>query len=284
MGETTVSMMRILILVAAAAAAFVAAMLVNGASNRAPDVIEVAEVIDEPLVPTVQVLVAANDLELGYRIAPDDLVWQPWPEDGLSDAFIMDDIDPEAITSIAGAVVRMPIFQGEPVSNRKIVQPGDAGFMAAVITEGMRAAAVEISVETAAGGFILPNDRVDVILTYQIDVTEGEIITQRPTTKTILENVRVLAIDQTFREIEGEDIVIGTSATLELEPRHAELLSLAQEMGEVSLTLRSVTDSNPDAPSVVSGNTSLSASAAETSTIRIYRQGNLSEANVGGSQ
>ena len=155
--------------------------------------------------------------------------------------------------------------------------------MAAVLNEGMRAVAVEISVETAAGGFILPNDRVDVILSYEVELTEGDTIVERPATRTILQNVRVLAIDQSFREIEDENVVVGTTATLELRPEHAEILMLGTQMGEISLTLRGVSDVQSAGGEVIASS-GIDSARDMSGQVRIYRNSNVEQATVGGNQ
>jgi len=279
-----VSIMRILILLVAGGAALVAAMLVRGmgGSNEAEPVVELVAAEPVPQIDITQVLVATVDMPLGHRIAPDDLVWQDWPLERVTENYFQSEIAPEAITELAGSVVRTPLFIGEPVLDAKIVQPGENGFMAAVLKEGMRAVAVEISVETAAGGFILPNDHVDVILTYDVEVTEGDTMVERPATQTVLQNVRILAIDQSFTEVQGESVVVGTTATLELEPRHAEILMLATRMGDISLTLRGVADSRQGAPGVVASNEIQSARDVSGS-VRIYRNGVAEQTNIGGT-
>ena len=279
------SIMRILILVIAGGAALLAAMLVRNMSNSsAPQVVQMVEEEDaEPAIPLKQVLVTVEDLPVGHRMSPDDMAWQAWPEERLTEAYFVEETTPEASMDLAGSVVRIPMFAGEPVIAGKIIQPGDKSAMAAVLNEGMRAVAVEISVETAAGGFILPNDRVDVLLAYDVQVIEGNNMTERPATRTVLENVRVLAIDQTFQKIEDEDVVVGTTATLELKPEHAETLMLARRMGEISLSLRGVADAREDDEGVVASRT-LESAREGGSTIRVYKSGAVRQTNIGGNQ
>lgn len=112
--------------------------------------------------------------------------------------------------------------------------------MAAILPSGMRAVSTQISAETGAGGFILPNDRVDVILSRKADRQSGGGDTY--TSETILNNVRVLAIDQNVEEKNGQKVVVGKTATLELTPRQAETLALSHHLGTLSLALRSITD------------------------------------------
>lgn len=279
------SIMRILILVVAGGAALVAAMMVRKMSSQpTPAVVQVVEEkLVEPQLPLTQILVASGDLPLGHRIAPSDLTWQEWPEEAIDDRYLTEETSPEATTELAGSVVRMPIFAGEPILDAKIVKVGDRGIMAAVLNEGMRAVAVEISVETAAGGFILPNDRVDVILSYTIEVTEGDYIVERPATRTILQNVRILAIDQTYREIEGEDVVVGTTALLELRPEHAEILMLGTQMGDISLTLRGVNDISASGDDVIASS-DIESAEDMSGAVKIYRSGAVEKATVGGNQ
>ena len=280
------SLMRILILVVAGGAALVAAMLVRGMGQQeAPQIVEVVETVaPQPQIQLSQILVAREDMPLGHRMSPNDLTWQDWPEELLNDNYFVADFAPEAMTELAGSVVRTPIYTGEPIIASKIVQAGDNGFLAAVLNEGMRAVAVEISVETAAGGFILPNDHVDVILTYDVEVNEGDVLVERAATQTILQNVRVLAIDQTYREFEGESVVVGTTATLELAPQHAEVLMLGTRMGDISLTLRGISELRNGGEGVLASGDFRSPQAGIGSTVRVYRNGNAEQANIGGSR
>lgn len=278
------SIMRILILVVAGGAALVAAMLVRGmGGSDTPEIIELVETESEPAIPLTQVLVVTSDMPVGHRISSDDIAWKDWPEELVTENFFLAAENEDAINELTGAVVRTPFFEGEPVLARKIVRAGENGILAAVINEGMRGVAVEISVETAAGGFILPNDRVDVILTYEVEVTEGDSLIERPATQTILQNVRILAIDQTISEVEGETVVLGTTATLELTPRHAEILMLATRMGDISLTLRGVSDAQNAGGEVVASS-SIQSARDVSGTVKIYRSGKTEQTNVGGTQ
>lgn len=278
------SIMRILILVVAAAAALFAAMLVRNMSSQ-PQQAEIELVEAAPVQPALlltKILVASEDLQLGHRLAPENLTWQDWPDEAIDDRYMTEETAPDATTELAGSVVRMPIFSGEPILSQKIIQVGERSIMSGVLDEGMRAVAVEISVETAAGGFILPNDRVDVILSYEVEVTEGDLVVERPATRTILQNVRVLAIDQSFREVEGEDVVVGTSATLELKPEHAEILMLGTQMGDISLTLRGVSEA-ASAGTTVKASQGIESAKDISGSVRIYRSGVVEKATVGGN-
>jgi pilus assembly protein CpaB len=187
--------------------------------------------------------VASAYLERGATVEAGSLKWQPWPESAVNANFITKALDPEALNQMMNATVRVPMQAGEPVTVTKLITLDNTGFMAAVLEPGMRAVSAKISPETGAGGFILPNDRVDVIQTEERRTESGN---RGAISRTILKNVRVLAIDQTFRETDGEQVVIGKTATLELTPRQAEMLALSSVAGEVSLSLRSLSDSGPN--------------------------------------
>ncbi len=128
-------------------------------------------------LPTVEVLVAKTDIGLGQFVKPEDLQWQTWPAATASSAFIRRDNRPEAQTQIAGSIARVPLMQGEPIREQKLVKAEGSGFMAAILPSGMRAVSTEISAETGAGGFILPNDRVDIVLTRRLQESRRQ---QRP--------------------------------------------------------------------------------------------------------
>lgn len=225
---------RILILAAAAVAAVIAALVVRGAM-QAPAPAPAVE--QERPAPAVRVLAARQDLPVGHRVETSDLYWQAWPEDAVSNAYITERARADAIDEFTGGVVRAGMSQGEPVSERKIVQAGDSSFMAAVVSPGMRAVAVPVSARSSAGGFILPNDRVDVIITEQNGNGHAA--------RTLLENIRVLAIDQNFAE-DGSGAVVGSTATLELTPGQSRAISQATAGGTLALALRSAADANGD--------------------------------------
>jgi pilus assembly protein CpaB len=143
-----------------------------------------------------------------------------------------------------GSVVREPILAGEPIVARKIVRAGDSGYLAAYLEPGMRAMAIRVTVETAAGGFILPGDRVDVLLTRQTSLSNLDNAGQNSkfSSSTVMRNIKILAIDQTTRAGDDEQSVVGATATLEVGPADAEALALAKSEGELSLVLRSYAD------------------------------------------
>lgn len=171
-----------------------------------------------------------------------------------------------------GAVVREPILAGEPIVARKIVRAGDSGFMAAYLEPGMRAMAIRVTVETAAGGFILPGDRADVLLTRQVKMPAGSASGEdtKFVSATVMQNVKVLAIDQATRAADDAQAVVGATATLEISGRDAEVLALAKSEGELSLVLRSYADTAGP-----SGRTPAATrrSDAAANVVRVYREG-----------
>lgn len=193
-----------------------------------------------PQFKTVDVLVAKSDIPLGQKVAADQLHWQSWPAATASDSFIRRTDRPEAIKQLSTSIARAPFVAGEPIRDSKLVKAEGSGFMAAILPAGMRAISIEISPETGAGGFILPNDRVDVILSRRKgNADEGH---TGANSEIILSNVRVLAIDQAPREKDGQNTVVGKTATLELRPDQAEGLARARQSGTLSLALRSIAD------------------------------------------
>ena len=229
---------RIVVLTVALGAGGVAAYLARGSDNKPLPTEPVAQ------LQTVDVLVARSDIGLGQSVTPEDLQWQTWPAATASNNFIRRNERPDATNQLAGSIARAPFIAGEPIREPKLVRAKGSGFMAAILPTGMRAISTELSPETGAGGFILPNDRVDVILsrreknpdrTGPSDVVKSEII---------LPNIRVLAIDQAPRERDGQTTVIGKTVTLELKPEQTETLARARQSGTLSLALRSIADVN----------------------------------------
>jgi pilus assembly protein CpaB len=229
---------RIVVLTIALGAGGVAAYLASGTDNKPAPA--------EPVVQlqTVDVLVAKSDIGLGQKVAIEDMQWQTWPTATASSSFIRRNDRPDATTQIAGSIAREPFIAGEPIREQKLVKADGSGFMAAILPSGMRAISTEISPETGAGGFILPNDRVDVILSKHEKNIERPGAPDIINSEIILANVRVLAIDQAPKEKDGQNAVIGRTVTLELKPEQAETLARARQTGTLALALRSIADVN----------------------------------------
>jgi len=227
---------RIVVLTVAVGAGGIAAYLASGSDKPPPE--PVAQ------LPTVDVLVAKADIGLGQTVTPDQMQWQTWPAATASSNFIRRSERPEATKEVEGSIARAPFIAGEPIRELKLVKANGSGFMAAVLPTGMRAISTEISPETAAGGFILPNDRVDVILSKRdkspAQSSSGDIVIS----EIILTNVRVLAIDQAPKEKDGQNAVVGKTVTLELKPEQAETLARSRQTGTLALALRSIADVN----------------------------------------
>jgi pilus assembly protein CpaB len=232
---------RIVVLVIAVGAGGIAALLMAGGPEQ-PAPVAPAPVVQ---IDTVDILVAKNDLGIGQALAPQDIVWQQWPATSASPLFIKKSDRPDAINQMVGAIARTPFAAGEPLRENRLIKGKGSGYMAAILPSGMRAISTEISAETGAGGFILPNDRVDVILSRRDREAEKITGIEAHISETILTDVRVLAIDQTVEEKNGQRVVVGKTATLELTQRQAERLALSRQQGILTLALRSITDSDP---------------------------------------
>jgi len=233
---------RLIVLGVALAAGGVAAWLASG--SRAP---EPPKVEAPPPLATIDVLVAKNDLATGQVIGASDVGWQTWPALSAG-AFIKKTERPDAAAQFVGAVVRAQVATGEPIRESRVVMAKVNGFMAAILPHGMRAVSLDVSPDTGAGGFILPNDHVDVILTRRDKAAEKATGVEQYTSEAILKNVRVLAVDQVIGEKDGQKVVIGKTATIELDPRQAETLALSRQLGTLSLALRSLLDSPSTRP------------------------------------
>src|SRR5450432_555767 len=229
---------RIVVVTIAVGAGGIAAYLASGSDNK--------PAATEPVVQlqTVDVLVAKSDIGLGQSVKPDDLQWQTWPAATASSTFIRRNERPDATTQVLGSIARAPFIAGEPIRDQKLVRADGSGFMAAILPTGMRSISTEISPETGAGGFILPNDRVDVILSKRDKNPDKSGATDLVNSEIILTNVRVLAIDQAPKEKDGQNAVVGKTVTLELKPEQADTLARARQTGTLALALRSIADLN----------------------------------------
>jgi pilus assembly protein CpaB len=224
---------RIVVLLIALAAGGIAALLA-GRSDQ--------PIVQAPVaaLETIEVLVAATDLGIGQSITGAELRWQTWPASAANANLIRRNDKPDAVNQLAGSIARSPFMAGEPIREARLIKGAGSGYMAAILPSGMRAVSTDVTSETGAAGFILPNDRVDVILSRrdQADKATGV------EAETILSNVRVLAIDQTVEEKGNQRTVIGKTATLELTQRQAEILIMSRTTGQLSLALRSLADAS----------------------------------------
>jgi pilus assembly protein CpaB len=234
------SKMRIVMFALAAGSAVMAGVLAKGLVGKKPEIQK--EVINE--VKTTPVLVAAKNIEVGERLAAGTITWKDWPTDNVLDMMITKDEKPDADAAFAETRAKIPMFEGEAINEKKIVDPKNGGFMSAVLPKGMRAISVAISARSSAGGFILPNDRVDVLLTRKL---KGGSANNAARSETVINNVRVLAINQIFQQAkEGEEVSVkeGQTATVELTAAQAEVITRVESEGELSLALRSIAESD----------------------------------------
>ncbi len=197
-------------------------------------------------VDATEVLVARKDISLGEITKDNDFRWQTWPADAVTPTFITKKQN-GALRMVSGAIARAPMLAGEPVTRQKLIRAGDGGVLAAILPKGMRAISTRIKEETSAGRLILPNDHVDVILTQHTRGADGQ---EEIQSDTLFRNVRVLAIGQQIETKKDDKSPQGgaNTATLELAPVQAESLARANSMGEISLSLRSIADADPNGP------------------------------------
>ncbi len=213
-----------------------------------------AVVVQAPKLETDQVLVASEDVQLGMVMAENMVTWQTWPKAAISEQMIVKSAGPNELDEIKGSMTRLSFMRGEPIRRDKLVKGGQGGFMSAILPSGMRAVAIKIDGggDSTAGGFILPNDRVDVVQIFRDEEASRTRGIEVLTTRTILANVKVLAIGQILQDDNGKKVAVGSNATLELTPEQSELIVLAQHTGggNLHLLLRSLVDSGGQAETV----------------------------------
>ncbi len=257
---------RLLIVLVAAISAIGLAVVMQRALGGKP--VAAPSAIAAPVAgkPMTQVLVAKHDLAIGARLTGEDVIWQAWPTEAVNAAFITNGaalpapegaakakavvadaanemiggVDPAK--AVEGAIVRDPILTGEPITPRKIVRGGDGGYLSVVLSPGKRAMSVPVTSETAVGGFILPGDRVDVLQTRDAQDSGQGGGSKVLIAETILQNVRVLALDQTTAAEKEAKSIVAATATLEVSPTDAEALARAKAAGPITLALRAYTD------------------------------------------
>ena len=293
---------RLLIVLVAAISAIGLAVVMQRALGGKPAKAPLAQVAPNSDKPMTQVLVAKRDLAIGERLTGDDVAWQAWPTEAVNAAFITNGaavpapppgakavvasataaasdmiggVDPAK--AVEGAIVRDPMLTGEPITPRKIVRGGDGGYLSVVLSPGKRAMSVPITSETAAGGFILPGDRVDVLQTREVTTPDNEEGGGGKVTiaETILQNVRVLALDQTTAAEKGAKSIVAATATIEVGALDAEALTKAKASGPVTLSLRAYTD--------LGGPSGLASGPAERkveTVVRVNRGGQTTQVSV----
>jgi pilus assembly protein CpaB len=195
--------------------------------------------------PAKSVLIARKAIDRGQILRPEDLAWEPWPEGGIAQNYVV--LGTRTPESFSGWVARQSIASGEPLIESKIVAPGNRGFLSAVLHPGMRAVSVPVTVISGISGFVFPGDYVDLIITYSVQDRPaaggapgaGGPSIDHKISETVLRNIRVIAIDQKLESKPGEATVAKT-ATFEVSPKESEIIALSSEMGKLSLSLRSL--------------------------------------------
>lgn len=257
---------RIIILSVAVVTAIGAGYVAKKMATPAPVIVD--NTPREPAIRLSEVLVLDSDIPMGAPLG-NQISWQSWPASGVAEGFITRSSEPAALEEMKGAIARVAMYKGEPLRRSKLIGEGQS-FMSSILPSGKRAVATQIAADTSAGGFILPNDYVDVIMTRRGGEGSGYV------TETILKNIRVLAIDQAIQEDEeGRKVRVGDTATLELTPQQAEIITVAQQMADrLALSLRAVVDATDtiqeEADYLVSG-------SGRRGTVRLIRSGEVTE-------
>jgi pilus assembly protein CpaB len=238
--------------VVAIGTALAARSLLSGASTQ-----PVVAAVMPSLPQGPQVLVAVKALPVGTIITPDAVSFQPWPRNLIQDAYFLDGKVDKA--KLIGTVVRYQVTAGQPLTQGALVAPGDRGFLAAALGPGMRAITIPVSDMTGVAGFIFPGDHVDLMLTQSVAGSGAGGDTQAlKATETILRNLRVLATDQTTDTTteNGKTVVRKTNnVTMEVTPRIAEKIEVAQTIGTLSLALRSLADNQTELEHAIASGT-----------------------------
>lgn len=230
-----------------------------------------ADAVAPPVAQGPKVLVAQRALPVGTIITQDSISFQAWPKDMVQDAYFLEG---EAdMTKLLGTVVRNPVTAGQPVTQGSLVAPGDRGFLAAALGPGMRAVTISVSQKTGVAGFIFPGDHVDLLLTQLV---KGNSSADLKTTETILRNLRVLATDQSTESeiIDGKSVVKQSkTVTLEVTPRIAEKIQVAETIGSLSLSLRSIADNQSELErAIASGSVKVPTGASKIEEDRLLSQ------------
>jgi pilus assembly protein CpaB len=224
---------RLIVLGLALVAAGGAALLVRSMLGGGTPKVEART----PAVPMSEVLVASSALAPGQQLSADQVRWEKWPTASVDSSFITHQSAGSEQAAVKGTVVRTPIIAGQPITNSALVHGDASGFMAAMLTPGMRAVSITIGTDAGAGGFVLPNDRVDVLFTKKFSGSDSPVASV-----IIISDVRVLAVDQIYKQEKDTKAVTAKSATLELTPEQSEMISRAQMSGTLSLALRPLGD------------------------------------------
>ena len=230
-------------LVVAGITAFMARTLIAG--SAAPQA-AAAGVVAAPPIDGPEVLVATRALPVGTILDATALKYQPWPKELVDGAYFLK--EKTDLKSLQGTVVRFAVTAGQPLTQGALVKPGDRGFLAAALGPGMRAVTIPVQQQNAVAGFIFPGDRIDLVLTQS--VSGGGEGSPLKVSETFMRNVRVLATDQRTDNTLGEDgkskVQVYGTVTIEATPKLAEQVAVAQQLGTISLSLRSIADNSSE--------------------------------------
>jgi pilus assembly protein CpaB len=228
-------------------------------AQRAPS----QQIVEAPPPPPelTYVLIAKTDIPLGTFLQEPNLEWQAWPDDGISESYLIKGEFDE--TTLYGSVARQNISAGDPMVQGRVVAPGERGFLAAVLKPGYRAVSIEVNATSGIGGFVFPGDRVDLILSHTIQDSELENRSERRASETFLTNVRILAVDQISNHTSESEPNIADTATLELTPKQAEIIATVRGMGQLSLSLRSLAKDEEEMERLVNGDGSMTEAEPE---------------------
>lgn len=259
---------QVVVLGIAVVAALALAFLARGLMMPAPEP-KVEAVIEAPKEIVFEVLIAKERIPMGSRLKVERLMWEERPERIVRETHIVKNDDPEALEKYAKYLALSSFLDGEVIRKEKLVR-SNSGYLSAILPSGKRAVAVRVRAESSAGGFVLPNDHVDVIRPQSGDAGPA-------TAETILKNIRVLAVDQVIEEKGGKRSRVGETATLELTPTQSETIAAAQTNGaELVLALRSIADSRR----TTSQEADAMSGSNKRSTLRMIRGGAATEVQI----
>jgi len=221
-------------LIASASTIVVGRMWLQG-QRPAPELAAKAQESTAPMV-----LVAKGNIPAGFFLRPENLRWERWPQSGLAPSYVVD--TKRKLEDYVGAVVRVGLSDGEPITDTRVVRPGERGFLAAVLTPGFRAITVNVTPSSGLAGLVFPGDRIDLVASFKVEFQGKQDGTNHPprfASETVESNLRVLAVDQRVDD-QNKEIVVAKTATLEVTPKQAEIIAIVSEVGKFSLSLRSM--------------------------------------------